>query len=94
MWTGGFIPQLFRILMLLMSPTKLWKEALKICYMAGKSKKREYIRFDIEFKEKELILDDTSKMRELSAYARAAIYKSTELDRLVRCMISELSSLN
>jgi hypothetical protein len=85
---GSFL--LLRILKLLMSPTKLWKEALGICCMAGKSKKREYFRFDIEFEEKEPSRDDTSKMRELSAYVRAAIYKSTELDRLARCMFAEL----
>jgi hypothetical protein len=73
-----------------MSPIKPWKEALKIHCKAGKSKKGEYFRFDIEFKEKEPSLDDTSKMRELSAYARAAIYKSIELDRLAQCMIAEL----
>lgn len=52
--------------------------------------KGEYFRFDIGFDGKEPRLDDISKMHELKAMVRSAIQKSTDIDRLARCMIAEL----
>jgi hypothetical protein len=77
------------IALLAMDPDKPWKEVLKCRHKASNEKKGEYLRFTIELDCHEPGLDDTSKMQELEAYARAAISELLELDRLVRCIIAE-----
>ncbi|KAH7393734.1 patatin-like phospholipase-like protein [Cadophora sp. MPI-SDFR-AT-0126] len=53
-------------------------------------RKEQYFRFDMEFDGPEPALDDTTKMQELKAAARAAIHGSKELKRLARCVVAEL----
>lgn len=82
----GFIPRLFRAFMLSMSST----DGHKFRSRRRVGCKEQYFRFDIEFQGAEPGLADTTKMQELKAAARAAIYGSKELDRLARCVVAEL----
>jgi hypothetical protein len=82
----GFIPRLFRAFKLPMSSI----DGHKFRSRRREGRKEQYFRYDIEFNGPEPALDDTTKMQELKAAARAAIQGSKELDRLARCIVAEL----
>lgn len=86
LWRDGFIPRLFRAFMLSMSSV----DGHKFRSRQRKGRKERYFRFDIEFDGPEPALDDTTKMDELKAAARSAIYGSKDLDKLARCSVAEL----
>jgi hypothetical protein len=82
----GFIPRLVRALKKSVGGT----QAHKFRSRQRKGRREQYFRFDVEFNGPEPELDDTTKLEELKDIARAAIASSKELDRLARCIVSEL----
>lgn len=82
-----FISRLCRVFLSSMSERKLWQEFWN--RRRANSKKR-YFRFDIEFDDEELDLNNTSKMQKLRAQAQIEFSKFSELNDLARCVMTSL----
>jgi hypothetical protein len=82
----GFIPRLFRAFLISLGSNV----GHKFRSRHREGRKEQYFRFDIEFDGPEPGLDDVTRMQEVKAAARSAVYGSKELDRLARCVVAEL----
>lgn len=82
-----FISRLCRVFLSSMSERKLWQE-FRNCRRANS--KERYFRFDIEFNDEELDLNNTSKMQKLWAQAQIEFSKFSELNDLTRCVMTLL----
>jgi hypothetical protein len=82
----GFIPRLFRALLLSLGSNMEHKFRSRF----REGRKEQYFRLDFEFDDPEPALDDVTRMQEVKAAARSAVYGSKELGRLARCVVAEL----